>query len=104
MSATVFFKDEHTEEVIYSNYFLLNHPTNDLYFVTKSGQYKYIHKTVYEELSIKDNIRIPRIHYAFYKYNDYYDEWFVVDNIDRVEICADEYQDFKENTNNETNT
>ena len=111
MRATVFFKDGHTEEVVYSNYFMSfsfeTSPTNDLYFDTKSGQYKYVNKPIYEELSIKDNIRIPKIPYAFYKYNNYYDEWFVDDTIDKVEICTGEYQeylDFKENTNNETNT
>jgi hypothetical protein len=97
MRATVFFKDGHTEEVVYSNCFVLFpfeiNPTNDLYFDTKSGQYKYVDRPTYEELSIKDNIRIPRIPYAFYKYNDYYNEWFVDDSINKVEFYTNEYQE-----------
>ena len=53
MRATVFFKDGHTEEVTYSNYFLAFpvgiHCTDDLYFDTQSGSYKFLQNNGWEE-------------------------------------------------------
>ena len=97
MRATVFFRDGHTEEVVYSNYFLAFpvgiHHTDDLYFDTKSGNYKFLQNSDCEELYIvskADKLRLPKIKTAFYKYHKDYNEWFVDESVERVEFYTDE--------------
>lgn len=93
IKATVFFKDGHTEEVLYSNYFLAFpagiHHTDDLYFDTASGNYKFLENSGCEEVSIKgkcDKYCIPKIVSSFYKYNNDYNEWFVDESVERIEF------------------
>ena len=99
IKATVFFKDGHTEKVIYSNYFLAFpvgiHHTDDLYFDTESGYYKFLQNNGCEEVSIKgkcDKVCIPKIKSAFYKYDEHYRTWFVNESIDRVEFYTKDCQ------------
>jgi hypothetical protein len=97
MRATVFFKDGHTEEVIYSNYFLAFpvgiHDTDDLYFDTKSESYKLLQNSDCEEVHISskaDKLRLPKIKTAFYKYHKDCNKWFVDESVERVEFYTDE--------------
>lgn len=102
MRATVFFKDGHTEEVVYSNYFLAFpagiHHTDDLYFDTKSGSYKFLQSSGCEEevyiVSKVDKFRLPKTKTAFYKYHKDYNEWFVDESIERVEFYTNEKSTF----------
>lgn len=98
MRATVFFKDGHIEEVTYSNYFLAFpvgiHCTDDLYFDTQSGSYKFLQNGGREEelhiVSKADKLRLPKIKTAFYKYHKDYNEWFVDESVERVEFYTNE--------------
>lgn len=96
MRATVFFRDGHTEEVVYSNYFLAFpvgiHHTDDLYFDTPSGHYKFLQNSECEEVYIKGGCSkhlLPKIVSAFYKYYNERREWFVDESIDRIEFYTE---------------
>ena len=97
MRANVFFKDGHTEEVVYSNYFLAFpsgiHHTDDLYFDTKLERYKFLQNNGCEEVSIKgkqEKYCIPKVVSAFYKYHKDYNAWLVDESIEKVEFYTDE--------------
>ena len=101
MRATAFFKDGHTEEVIYSNYFLAFpagiHNTDDLYFDTQSGSYKFLRNNGCEEVSIvgkAEKFCLPKIKSGFYKHHECYNEWFVDERIERVEFYTNEKSTF----------
>lgn len=94
MQANVVFKDGHTENVIYSNYFEAFptdiHNAEDLYFHTASGKYKFSQSQSPEECYIKrKQVCLPVNEGAFYKYYPDHDEWFVCESIDSIYFCSE---------------
>lgn len=80
------FIDGHTEPVLIYNF---NPTQTELYFTTVSGKYGFKKHHNSQAYDMADQHSLFVKDYNFYKYNDYREMWFMINEIELVEIYTE---------------